>query len=160
MGFTVHPTEHQIKASYIYNFTRFVDWPKEVFADSTSPFIIGIIGQDPFGIDLEKTVEGKIIKNRTFSVKRFLTIDDIEYCHILFFGISNRVKQIQILHKIRGLSILTIGNRAKFTLDGGIVNFIEKKKKIRFEINKKIARESELNISTKLLKMADIVESS
>ena len=159
MGFTVYPTEFQIKAKYLYNFTRYVNWPKVAFKDSLSPFIIGIIGEDPFGTELEKTVEGKKIKNRTFTVKRFVSVDDLEYCHILYIGIANRESQLQILRKIRRSSILTVGNRANFTQDGGIINFVEKKEKIRFEINTKIARESGLKISTKLLKMADIVES-
>ena len=160
MGFTVYPTQSQIKAKYLYNFTRYVNWPKEAFTDSVSPFIIGIMGQDPFGTDLEKTVEGEKIKNRTFSVKRFISPNDFEYCHILFIGITDREHQLQMLQKIKGLSILTVGNRIKFAQDGGIINFIEKKEQIRFEINTKVARESGLSISTKLLKMADIVESS
>ena len=159
MGFTVYPTEYQIKAKYLYNFTRYVNWPKEVFTDSISPFVIGIVGQDPFGIELEKTVEGKNIKNRTFSVKRFNSINDLEFCHMLFIGLIDKKHQNQILNKIKGLSILTVGNRTNFTQDGGIINFIEKKEQVRFEINTKVARESRLKISTKLLKMADIFDS-
>jgi hypothetical protein len=160
MGFTVYPTEYQIKAKYLYNFTRYVNWPKEAFADSVSPFIIGIVGRDPFGIDLEKTVEGKRIKNRTFSIKRFRSIDDLEYCHILYIYTEDRRHQIQILKNIKGLSILSITSRAKLSQDGGIINFIEKKEQIRFEINIKKAREARLKISTKLLKMADMNKSS
>lgn len=160
MGFTVYPTEYQIKAKYLYNFTRYVNWPKEAFTDSVSPFIIGIIGQDPFGVNLEKTVEGKKINSRTFLIKRFQSAKNLEYCHILFIGISDREHHHQILDTIQGLSILTVGSRVKFAQDGGIINFIKKKKRIRFEINTKMARESGLRISTKLLKMADIVESS
>ena len=159
MGFTVYPTEYQIKAKYLYNFTRYVNWPQEVFKDSASPYIIGIIGQDPFGIEIEKTVEGKNIKNRTFSVKRFNSASDLEYCHILFIGLIDRAYQTRILNKIQGLSILTVGNRVNFGQDGGIINFIKKKDQIRFEINTKVARESGLKISTTLLKMADIIDS-
>jgi hypothetical protein len=158
MGFTVYPTEYQIKAKYLYNFTRYVNWPQEVFKGSASPYIIGIIGQDPFGIEIEKTVEGKNIKNRIFSVKRFNSESDLEYCHILFIGLIDRTYQTRILNKIRGLSILTVGNRVNFGRDGGIINFVKKKDQIRFEINTKVARESGLKISTKLLKMADIID--
>ncbi|MBN2102882.1 YfiR family protein [bacterium] len=160
MGFTVIPTEYQIKAKYLYNFARFVDWPEESFNNPDSPFVIGIIGSDPYGIDLEKTIEGKQIKNREFRIRRYQNLEDLSSCHILFIGVDNRDRRSQIFSKIKNNSILTVGDETNFSKDGGMINFIIKKKKIRFEINSEAVKQSGLKMSTKLLKMADIPEPS
>jgi len=160
MGFTVYPTEYQIKAKYLYNFTRFVDWPEESFQNPDSPFVIGIIGSDPYGIDLEKTIEGKQIKNRKFRIRRYQNLDNLAFCHILFIGVDNRARRSQIFNKIKNNSILTVGDENNFAKDGGMINFIIKKKKIRFQINREAVKQSRLKMSTKLFKMAEIIESS
>ncbi len=158
MGFTVYPSEYQVKAKYLYNFSRFVDWPDQAFPHSDTPYIIGILGEDPFGIDLDKTVEGKKVKGRNFIVKRFHRIDDLEFCHILFIGVPDQKKSIRIIDKLKETSILTVSERKKFAHDGGIINFITKEKKIRFEINRQAAKNAGINISSKLLKQSNIIE--
>lgn len=158
MGFTVYPSEYQVKAKYLYNFTRFVDWPDQTFSHSDTPYIIGILGEDPFGIDLDKTVEGKKIKGRSFIVKRFKQIDDLKFCHILYIGLTDQSKSIQVIEKIKGSNILTVGDIKNFAHNGGIINFITKDKKIRFEINVQAAKETGIHISSKLLKQSNIIE--
>jgi hypothetical protein len=159
MGFTVYPTEYQIKAKYLYNFARFVDWPEESFQSPDSPFVIGIIGNDPYGIDLEKTIEGKQIKNRKFIIRTYQNLENLSSCHILFIGVNDRALRSQIFNKIKKYSILTVGDDDSFTKDGGMINFIIKKKRIRFEINREAVKQSPLKMSTNLLKMAVINES-
>jgi hypothetical protein len=160
MGFTVYPTEYQIKAKYIYNFTRFVDWPEESFENPDSPFVIGIIGNDPYGIDLDKTIEGKQIKNRRFIIRRCQNIEDLSSCHILFIGVDKGAQRSQIFNKIKNKCILTVGDEEHFARDGGMINFIIMKKRIRFEINREAVKQSHLKMSTNLLKMAVIIEPS
>jgi hypothetical protein len=158
MGFTVYPTEYQIKAKYLYNFARFVDWPEESFQSPDSPFVIGIIGNDPYGIDLEKTIEGKQIKNRKFIIKHYQNLENLSSCHILFIGIDNKAGRSQIFNKIKKQGILTVGDDDSFAKDGGMINFIIKKERIRFQINREAVNQSPLKMSTTLLKMAVIIE--
>ncbi|MBN1782316.1 YfiR family protein [bacterium] len=155
MGFTVYPTEYQVKAQYLYNFARFVDWPEESFENPDSPFVIGIVGQDPFGIDLEKTVEGKQIKNRRFIIRRYDNSADLSSCHILFIGTDDRTRRSALIDRLKHRCILTVGDENNFVPDGGMINFVVRKKKIRFEINREAVKQSGLKISTKLLKMAE-----
>ncbi|MFO7892060.1 MAG: YfiR family protein [bacterium] len=157
MGFTIYPSEYQVKAKYLYNFTRFVDWPDQTFSHPDSPFIIGILGEDPFGIDLDKTVEGKKIKNRNFIIKRFKKFNDLKYCHILYIGIDDHGKRKKIIKKLSDRNILTVSDKKNFAQNGGIINFIIKDKKIRFQINFQAAQESNIQISSKILRQADII---
>ena len=157
MGFTMYPSEYQVKAKYLYNLARFVDWPEHTFADSNSSYIIGILGEDPFGIDLEKTVEGKKVKGRNFSVKRFKNCTHLEFCHILFINLGNPRKLHEAIKKIDDKNILTVGDTENFAHNGGIINFIIKEKKIRFQVNLQAAETSDIQISSKILRQADII---
>jgi hypothetical protein len=160
MGFTIYPSEYQIKAKYLYNFARFVNWPEKSFPDSTTSIVIGIIDDDPFGIDLDKTVEGKQINNRGFKIKRFNNMNGIESCHILFIGSHNIKRRLQILKKLKDHNVLTVGDSPYFVHNGGIINFIFIDKKIRFEINIQAANASGLILSPRLLKLANIIDTT
>ncbi|MFQ5864231.1 MAG: YfiR family protein [bacterium] len=151
-------TEYQIKAAFLFNFAKFVDWPDEVFADTTEPIIIGIIGRDPFGINLEQTINGKTVKGRKLVIKRFKRIRDLEFCHILYISTSQKKNMAKIIDKIRDLSVLTIGETRSFAYNGGIISFFNVDNKVRFEINKKAADQAGLRISSRLLKLAVIIE--
>jgi len=157
MGFTIYPSEYQIKARYLYNFARFVDWPDQTFLHSDSPFIIGILGEDPFGIDIDKTVEGKKIKNRSFKIKRYKNLESVGFCHILYIGIEDYKKRKNAIKKLKGKNILTVSDKKNFAHNGGIINFIVKEKKIRFQINLQAVKESDILISSKILRQADII---
>ena len=158
MGFTLYPSEYQVKAKYLYNLARFVDWPEQSFADSNSSYIIGILGEDPFGIDLEKTVEGKKAKGRNFVVKRFPKYEDLQFCHILYINLTDKDKLNKVIKKIKNENILTVGDTKNFAQNGGIINFITKEKKIRFQINLSAAEQSGIQISSLILRQADLIE--
>lgn len=160
MGFMIYPSENQVKAKYLYNFARFVDWPDEVFPDDKTPITIGVICEDPFGIDLNKTVEGKRINGREFRIKRFERLENVEYCHILFVGSCSRDVRQRILDQLKILPILTVGDADRFASDGGMINFIKMGEDVRFEINNEAAKRSGLILSPRILKMARIVEIS
>lgn len=158
MGFMIYPSENQVKAKYLYNFARFVDWPDEVFPDDKTPITIGVICEDPFGIDLNKTVEGKRINGREFRIKRFDQLEHMEYCHILFIGSCSRDVRYRILNELKVMPVLTVGDADRFASDGGMINFIEVDEDIRFEINNEAVKRSGLVLSPRILKMATIVE--
>ena len=149
--------EYKVKAAFLYNFAKFVEWPDLQENDPTLPFILGVLGGDPFGPELD-IISSKNINGRHILIKRFQTIDDVTACNMLFIGLSRPAMLKEALKKIHGQPILSIGETEDFAQSGGIIGFVEKQNRIRFEINLKAAQSAGLNISSKLLKLAIIVE--
>ena len=153
------PSEYQIKAAFLYNFANFIDWPDGSFSDKTSPIILGVLGKDPFGRILNPA-EGKVIKNRKLTIKRFESLEDFEVCHILFISSSEKENLKRILAKLNSFGVLTVGDTGGFTQRGGVINFFKKDNKVRLEINLDAAKDGDLKISSKLLNVAKITKSS
>lgn len=148
---------NQVKAAFLYNFTRFVNWPASSFSSSSDPFIIGIIGNDPFGQYIEELVKGEKIGNHPIIIKRYYSLENIEDSHILFINTSDRDRIRRILSIVRNKSILTVSDTENFTDFGGAVHFYRHENKIRLKINISSAKNSRLEISSKLLSLAEIV---
>ena len=155
---TVSLSEYQVKAAFLYNFAKFVEWPCKVFSDSSAPIIIGILGEDPFGNDLEQTIKGKTVKGREITIKRSKQIGKLGSCHILFISMSEKGNLKRVLNNFKKSSILTVSEIENFTQYGGIIGFVMKQHNIRFEINMDAAERSGLQISSKLLKVAKVVK--
>jgi len=151
------PTEYQIKAAFLYNFAKFVEWPADAFADPHAPLVLGIVGEDPFGSVLDKLVLGKTVNGRGLVIKKLKQGADLRNCHILFLSSSETKRVPQILESLQGASVLTVGERERFAQSGGVINFILEENKVRFEINSDAAARARLNISSKLLALARIV---
>lgn len=148
--------EYYVKAAFLLNFVKFIQWPPHVFSDTSSSLTICILGNDPFDEAL-KTIEDKIVKDNKLVIKRALSIEDIGECQILFICTSEKKKISGILTKIKDRPILTVAETNNFCQSGGVVNFIVVKNKIRFEINADAAKRTGLKISSKLLKLAKII---
>lgn len=148
------PNEYQVKAAFLYNFAKFVDWPAEAFTDSNAPLVIGVIGDDPFGGALDQAVSGKSIGGHWLNVRRLKWGQDLRSCHILYISSSERRRLPQIIQSLRGASVLTVGDVEEFNQQGGIINFILESNKVRFEINSRAADQARLRISSKLLALA------
>ena len=151
-------TEYRVKAAFLLNFTKFVEWPEDAFEDGGSPFTIGVLGRDPFGPILDDTVREKVVQGRHVVVKRFSTVEDFEPCHILFVCSSEQKQIDHIFEAVGDSSVLTVGEMEQFARRGGTVNFVLEENKVRFEINPAAAERSRLKISSKLLNLANIVE--
>jgi len=149
--------EYEVKAAFLFNFAQFVEWPDDAFDDSRSSIVIGILGDDPFGSIIEKTVAGKTVREKKFVIKRFQRVADVERCHILFVSSSEEVRLTDILDAVRSSSVLTVGEMERFAERGGIVNLTKEQNKIRLEINVEAAERAGLKISSKLLKLAKVV---
>jgi hypothetical protein len=164
--------EYQIKAAFLYNFIKFVDWPieKEDPADGNEPITIGIIGKDPFSNSFEP-LEDKQVKGRYVVIKRFVgfeqlnqsdeqgaqqhpEIEAIRKCHVLFICPSEKEYLQQIIASTKDYAVLSVGDMNGFLEAGGIINFLTEEKKIRFEINLDAAGRSKLTIRSKLLRLA------
>jgi YfiR/HmsC-like len=148
-------SEYQVKAAFLYNFAKFVEWPAGGGADA--PLVIGVLGKDPFGGEIDRAVEGKTVNGRRLTIKRFSSLEAYEYCHILFVSSSERNKLPQIIAAVRNSSVLTVSETDRFAHIGGIINFVTIENRIRFEINQAAAERAGLKISSKLLSLGRVV---
>ncbi|GLI38939.1 DUF4154 domain-containing protein [Geobacter hydrogenophilus] len=153
------PSEYQVKLAFLLNFARFVEWPKDAFADANSPIILGILGDDPFGTSLA-SIKGKTIHGRKLLINKFKDVDDIRDCHILFVSSSEKNHLSRIMPFLRQAKILTVGDMRKFAQKGGVINFVVENDKVGFEINVDAGKRAGLQISSKLLSLARIVRDS
>ena len=147
--------EYQVKAAFLYNFAKFVEWPAESFKDAQAPLIIGIIGKDPFGETFNK-LRDHHIEGRKLVIKRFAKAEDLEKCHILFISAAEKEHLSMILKITRDWPVLTVGDTKGLVQSGVIINFLIIENKIRFEINTDAAQRAGLKIRSQLLKLAKI----
>jgi hypothetical protein len=150
------PNEYEVKAAFVYNFAKFVEWPEAAFPGGSSPIVLCVVGEDPFGGILARTVVGKTVQGRALVVKRLEGGTSFP-CHVLFVSSSDSVFLASVLLKARGGSVLTIGEAEGFAQQGGMINFILSENKVRFEINRESAERAGLRISSKLLALAKTV---
>lgn len=148
------PGEYQLKAAFLFNFAKFVDWPENAFAETNSPLVIGILGQNPFGQDLEKLVQNKSIGSHPLVVETLTSAAQARSCHILFVSNSETPHLREVFGGLRKACVLTVGENERFVESGGMINFVIEGKKIRFEINDSAAKEAGLKVSSKLLSLA------
>ena len=151
------PTEYQVKAVFVYNFSRFVEWPPQAFTAPDEPFVIGILGGDPFGARLDEAVRGERIDQHPLLVRRFRNLGEIGDCRILYIDRSESAQLQQILAALDHRSILTVSDLDGSSQRGVMVQFTTDNNRIRLRINVESARASGLTISSKLLRSADIV---
>ena len=149
--------EHQLKAAFLYNFVKFVEWPADRFADESTSIMLCVIGKDTFGTTLEDTVTGKTVRGRHISIRRIDNVDDVESCHLLFVSSSEPERLRQIVTRSHQANVLTVGNMARFIESGGVINLIKRSNNIRFEINLIAAEQSHLKLDLKLLTLASSV---
>ena len=153
-------SEYLIKAGFIYNFAKFVEWPSAAFSQADSPIVIGVLGTDPFGNVLDRIVEDKKLGPRGFVVRRYKwgrDVKDLRDCKILFVSASERTHVDEILQSVKGLPILTVGETPGFAERGGVIRFTLEDNRVRFEVNVAAAHQADLNISSRLLTLAKII---
>ena len=142
--------EYQVKAAFLYNFAKFVEWPEQAFSDEQTPFKIGVLGTNPFGNAFDK-VGQKRIKGHSFKVIYFDELPAQEQCHILFVRAEKAALLPQVLRQLDEASVLVIGETEGFVQGGGAINFFLDDGKVRFQINPQAAQRANLKISSKLL---------
>jgi hypothetical protein len=150
--------EYQVKATFLYNFAKFVEWPKDSDEYNGSTFVIGILGKDPFENHLERVVKGKTIHGKQIVIKRWRTWSDVEGCQMLFVCPSEKSSIPELLEKLNGKPVLTVSDIKDFAEAGGHVGFFTEEDRVRFEINQGSAEEVDLKLSSQLLKVAKIVK--
>jgi hypothetical protein len=148
--------EYDLKAAFLFNFTRFVEWPRGA---PDVPFCIGVAGQDPFHGALEQAVTGRSAAGRAIVVRRLRTGDEAA-CEMLFIAGTDLYKARTMLVRLRGSPVLTVGEAPGFCRAGGIIEFSVQDRRVRLSVNLDAAQRAHLQISSKLLGVASVVRDS
>jgi hypothetical protein len=150
-------SEHRLKAVFLFNFSKFVEWPPSAFAASDAPFVIGVFGRDPFGSDLDDVVRGETVNGRRLQIQRVQTVQDAAACQILFIPESERANLDEILAALSRSNTLTVSDLDGAARNGAMIRLVTDHDKIRLRINVESARAAGLTISSKLLRASEIV---
>jgi len=151
------PKEYQLKAAFLYNFAKFVQWPDKSFSDTTSPFVIAVLGRSPFGDELEKAVQGRTANGRAIIVKQVQNIGAAHAVQLLFVPAADDSRLNELKDICQAQGILVVGESASFVKRGGMIAFKVEGDNLRFEVNTSAAEGAELKFSAQLLKLASNV---
>ena len=149
-------SEYEIKGAFLYKFAKFTEWPKSSFPDSTTPITICVFGDDPFG-DILDSLKNIQVHGRPLSIKKSKEIDALKECHVVFICASEKKRSEEVLDKLKGFPVLTVGEMEGFARKDGIINFVTTGKKVQFEVNLDAVGKSGLKIGSQLLVVARIV---
>jgi hypothetical protein len=146
------PLEYQVKAAFLLNFTKFVEWPPAAFADEHSPLAICILGEDPFGDTLNEIVKGEAVNGHEIVVSRVGRAPAPKACQVLF--VTRAEKDVRKMLGELGPGVLTVGEGERFLQDGGVLAFVIENRRVRFDIDQRAAAKGMLNISSRLMNVA------
>jgi hypothetical protein len=150
-------TEYQVKAAFLFNFARFVEWPADAFPSADAALQICVLGQDPFGRDFEQVIVDKTVNGHRIEIAHPDGVPQARACQILFIAASETTRLRTILLGLKGASVLTVGDTPGFAILGGAINFVLDDGRVRFEVNLKAAELAHLKISARLLTVAKVV---
>ncbi len=150
--------EYQVKAAFLYNFAKFVEWPAQSFRSRQDPIVVCVLGHNPFGNSLEQVIRGKLIDGRDLAFRQVDSAEEAGACQILFISSSEGKRFRSLSENLKPAGILTVGEAQGFAANGGVINFKLDGGRVRFEINVDAAEHAQLQISSKLLSLAQIVK--
>ncbi|HEY1717873.1 MAG TPA: YfiR family protein [Verrucomicrobiae bacterium] len=153
-------TEYQIKAAFLFHFAQFVEWPSADSTNADGTFVIGVLGENPFGGALDEIVRGESISNRKITVQYSRSAEDLKNCRIVFVSKSEKARLPRILGELSGKNLLTVGECDGFDQCGGVVDFYLEDDKVHFEINPAAAAREHLKISSQLFRLGKIVKTA
>jgi len=151
------PSEYEVKAAFLFNFTKFVEWPNGSFDGPLAPIVIGILGTDPFGDSLVNIVAGQKAQGRSIMIAKYRRGDDFRRCHVLFISASERQHTAEILAGLQDSNVLTVSDVDGFAAAGGVLQFVMQNNRVRFLVNLEAANQNKLRVSAKLLALAQVV---
>ena len=148
--------EYDVKAAFLLNFTKFVEWPPAAFTGPDSPISICLMGRDPFGKTLDDIVQGETVNGRKVVVHRLSQAPGAQTCQVVYLSSSER----EVARTLSGLGqgVLTVGEGANFIREGGMISFVIENRRVRFDINQNAADKASLRLSSKLLSVARFVQ--
>ncbi len=147
-------SEYQLKAAFLANFPEFITWPASAFSGADAPIVIGVLGNDPFGGALDRTLQGKGVGGRKITIRRSQRVEDLKNCQIVFISRSEQGRLADILASLGSAPVLTVSDIDQFTRAGGAIGFIMSGPNVRLEINNSAAKRAGLVINSRLLNLA------
>jgi hypothetical protein len=150
------PTEYQVKAAFLFNFAKFVEWPPQSFRRADGPLCIGILGEDPFGPVLDKTVQNKTVNGHALTLRRLKRGQDPTGCHVLFISRSEQGQAAELIAQLKGQSVLLVSEIDDFLEAGGMIRLYLETDSVKFAINPGAVEQAGLSASSKLLAIAKI----
>jgi hypothetical protein len=144
-------TEFEIKAVYILNFARFIQWPPSAFVSQDTPITIGVVGNSPIYNALEQVIQGETVNGRPLQLKKLQADDAASGCQIVFIDPAAAAKVVQ---KVGNKPVLTVSEADNFLQSGGMIHFVTVGETIRFEIDAARAEQARLQISSRLLNLS------
>jgi hypothetical protein len=155
LGSPALPTDYEVKAAFLYNFTKFVRWPEDSLAGPR--FVVAIVGDDPFGEVIDRAFLGKTVLGRAVEIRRTRALRDAAAAQMVFIGASERSRLPEILAVLKGESVLTVGDMDRFADGGGMVGFRMRDSTVRFELNLRELRQARLEMSSQIIRLAQRV---
>ncbi len=149
-------SEYDVKAAYLYNFAKFVDWPASAFTTANAPLVLCVVGGDPFGPALG-AIEGKLIAGRPLRIQYITARDGLGDCHIAFIGALDTAGRLQVLERLGSKPVLTVADTPGFATQGGMINFVVADGRVQFAVNPAAATRVGLTLRAYLLKVAIVV---
>ena len=157
LGQTSSPTdapslEYKVKAAFLLNFTKFIEWPASQDTDAGAPFTICVLGENPFGPVLDQIIEGETVNGRKLAVRR-IGPSEVKSCKVVYVARNEKNSP-----KIIEPGILTVGEGDQFLREGGVISFVIENRRVRFDVNRAAAARAGLTLSSKLLNVARSVD--
>lgn len=146
--------EYHVKAAFLYNFLKFVEWPASTFGNPESPFVLCVLGHDPFEGALEETIRDRPVSGRSCLVRILADRRDLSGCHVVFASLFGEAEIAEVIQRASRLPVLTVGETDRFEQAGGIIRFVVEENRVRFVINAAAARRAGLRLSSRLLGIA------
>lgn len=151
------PSEYEVKAAYLYNFAKFIEWPPDSFRPSGGTIVFGVLGEDPFGALLDRIAREERVLGRRIAVKRARRIEDLGACHVLFVRRRGDASVAQVIRSASAHLRLVVGEDPGFAELGGSIGFFLEERRVKFAINVAATERAGLKVSSKLLRLAKIV---
>jgi hypothetical protein len=151
------PIEYQVKAAFLFNFAKFVEWPLGTFQSEKAPIILCVFGHDPFGSALDEIIRGRTINNRAVLARRINELPELKSCQLVFVSSVEGKHLSEVISSLKGASVLMVGEGEGFAERGGGIQLFIEDSKLRFAVNVDSMQRARLTVSSKLLALAKIV---
>jgi YfiR/HmsC-like len=152
------PVEYQVKAAFLFNFAKFIEWPSDTFKSEQSAINLCVFRHDPFGSALDEIIRGKVINNRAVLSRRISGLSDLKSCQLVFISSVEDKHLSEVIDSLKGTSALLVGEGEGFAERGGGIQLFQEDSKLRFAINPEAIQRARLTVSSKLLALAKIVQ--
>jgi hypothetical protein len=149
--------EYQVKAAFLLNFVKFIEWPPEVFPNEKAPITLCVFGHDPFGSALDDIIRGRTVNNRAVLVRRINEKRDLKSCQLVFVSAAEDKRLPEVLNNLKDTSAIVVGEGEGFAEHGGGIQFFLEDNRLRFAVNVDAVQRARLRVSSKLLALARIV---